>query len=95
MLAQQFINAVSLGGVYALFALGFTLVFGVLGVLNLAHGAVFTVGAYAALQAVVLLRLPLPAAILIAMLITGATGWLLDKLTSPPCGRVRRRTWRR
>jgi branched-chain amino acid transport system permease protein len=80
MLAQQFINAVSLGGVYALFALGFTLVFGVLGVVNLAHGAVFMLGAYSALLAVVLLQLPLPAAILIAMLITGATGWLLDKL---------------
>ena len=76
MLAQQFINAVSLGGVYALFALGFTLVFGVLGVVNLAHGAVFMLGAYSALQAVVLLELPLAAAILIAMLITGAIGTL-------------------
>jgi branched-chain amino acid transport system permease protein len=84
MLAQQFINAVSLGGVYALFSLGFTLVFGVLRVLNLAHGAVFMVGAYAALQAVVLLQLPLPVAILIAMLITGATGWLLDKMIFAP-----------
>jgi branched-chain amino acid transport system permease protein len=84
MLAQQFINALSLGGVYALFALGFTLVFGVLGVVNLAHGAVFMLGAYSALQAVVLLELPLPAAILIAMLITGATGWLLDKLIFAP-----------
>ena len=39
-----FVNALSLGCVYALFALGFTLVFGVLGVINLAHGAVFMVG---------------------------------------------------
>ncbi len=84
MLAQQFINALSLGGVYALFALGFTLVFGVLGVVNLAHGAVFMLGAYSALQAVVLLELPLPAAILIAMLITGAIGWLVDKLIFEP-----------
>ena len=45
MLEQQFVNALSLGCVYALFALGFTLVFGVLGVINLAHGAVFMVGA--------------------------------------------------
>ena len=84
MLAQQFINAISLGGVYALFALGFTLVFGVLGVVNLAHGAVFMLGAYSALQAVMLLQLPLPAAMLIAMLITGAAGWLLDKLIFAP-----------
>jgi branched-chain amino acid transport system permease protein len=84
MLAQQFINAVSVGGVYALFALGFTLVFGVLGVVNLAHGAVFMLGAYSALQAVVLLQLPLPAAILIAMLITAITGWFLDKFIFAP-----------
>ena len=84
MLTQQFINAISLGGVYALFALGFTLVFGVLGVVNLAHGAIFTLGAYSALQAVVLLQLPLPAAILIAALITAAAGWLLDKLIFAP-----------
>ena len=84
MLAQQIANAISLGGVYALFALGFTLVFGVLNVINLAHGALFMVGAYAALQAVVGLQLPLPAAILVAMLVTGAAGWLLDKLVFAP-----------
>jgi branched-chain amino acid transport system permease protein len=84
MLAQQFINAISLGGVYALFALGFTLVFGVLGVVNLAHGAVFMLGAYAALQAVLVLQLPLSAAILVSMLITGAAGWLIDKLIFAP-----------
>ena len=49
VLEQQLFNALSLGCVYALFALGFTLVFGVLGVINLSHGAVFMVGAYAAL----------------------------------------------
>jgi len=43
MLEQQLVNALSLGCVYALFALGFTLVFGVLGVINLSHGAVFMV----------------------------------------------------
>jgi len=84
MLAQQFINAISLGGVYALFALGFTLTFGVLGIVNLAHGAVFMLGAYSALQAVILLRLPLTAAILAAIVITGAAGWLLDKLIFAP-----------
>jgi branched-chain amino acid transport system permease protein len=84
MLAQQFINAISLGGVYALFALGFTLVFGVLGIVNLAHGAIFMLGAYSALQAVMLLQLPLAAAILVAMLITAAAGWLLDKLIFAP-----------
>ena len=79
MLAQQLVNAISLGGVYALFALGFTLVFGVLNVVNLAHGALFMLGAYAALKAVTLLNLPLALAIFTAILVTGAAGWLIDR----------------
>jgi branched-chain amino acid transport system permease protein len=43
---QQLINGVAIGGVYALFATGYTLVFSVLRIVNLAHGAVFTMGAY-------------------------------------------------
>lgn len=84
MLAQQIVNAISLGGVYALFALGFTLIFGVLNIVNLAHGAVFMIGAYVALKAVVVLRLPLPVAILVAMLVTAAVGWFLDKFIFAP-----------
>jgi branched-chain amino acid transport system permease protein len=84
MLEQQLVNAVSLGGVYALFALGFTLVFGVLGVVNLAHGAIFTVGAYAALQAVALFRMPLAAAIAVSMVAAGVAGWFLDRLIFAP-----------
>jgi branched-chain amino acid transport system permease protein len=84
MLAQQLVNAISLGGVYALFALGFTLVFGVLNVVNLAHGAIFMLGAYAALQAVIHLHLPLLASAFFAMLITGVAGWLLDRLIFAP-----------
>ena len=95
MLAQQFINAISLGGVYALFTFGFTLVFGVLNVINLAHGAVFMIGAYAALHAVVQLRLPLLGGIFVAMLVTGVAGWILDKwIFTPPSALVARRTWR-
>jgi len=84
MFAQQLVNAISLGGVYALFALGFTLVFGVLNVVNLAHGAIFMLGAYAALQSVLLLKLPLLAALLFAMLVTAIAGWFLDRLIFAP-----------
>jgi branched-chain amino acid transport system permease protein len=84
MLAQQLVNALSLGAVYALFALGFTLVFGVLNVINLAHGAIFMIGAYAALQAVLHLELPLLGGIFAAMLVTGAAGWILDRWIFAP-----------
>lgn len=43
---QQVINGLAIGGVYAIFALGYTLVFSILGIINFAHGAVFTLGAY-------------------------------------------------
>jgi branched-chain amino acid transport system permease protein len=84
MLEQQFVNALSLGCIYALFALGFTLVFGVLGIINLGHGAVFTVGAYAALTAVTRLHLPLWGAIVVAMIAAGLAGAVIDALVLKP-----------
>ena len=84
MLEQQLFNALSLGCVYALFALGFTLVFGVLGVINLSQGAVFMVGAYAALTAITRLHAPLWAAVLFAFAFSGAVGLLIDRLVLRP-----------
>jgi len=84
VLEQQLFNALSLGCVYALFALGFTLVFGVLGVINLSHGAVFMVGAYAALEFITRLHAPLWAAILFAFAFSGAVGVLIDRLVLRP-----------
>ena len=84
MLEQQLVNALSLGCVYALFALGFTLVFGVLGVINLSHGAVFMLGAYAALQVVTRFAFPLWAALLAAFLVSGVVGLLIDVLVLKP-----------
>jgi branched-chain amino acid transport system permease protein len=84
VLEQQLFNALSLGCVYALFALGFTLVFGVLGVVNLSQGAVFMVGAYAALTAVTRLGFPLWAAIAFAFAFAGVVGMLIDRLVLKP-----------
>ena len=84
MLGQQLVNALSLGCVYALFALGFTLVFGVLGVINLSHGAVFVVGAYAALQVVTKLGWPLWASLAVAFVVCAALGLAIDLLVLRP-----------
>ena len=46
---QQLVNAATIGGMYTLVAIGFTLFFGVLGLINFAHGEVFMLGAFAAL----------------------------------------------
>ena len=84
MLGQQLVNALSLGCVYALFALGFTLVFGVLGVIILSHGAVFMLGAYAALQVVTRLGWPLWAALIAALVVSAVVGLLIDYLVLKP-----------
>ncbi|MBS0339737.1 MAG: branched-chain amino acid ABC transporter permease [Proteobacteria bacterium] len=84
MLDQQLVNALSLGCVYALFALGFTLIFGVLGVINLSHGAVFMVGAYAAEQFMSRLHMPLAAGLLFAFVFCGLLGLVIDFLVLRP-----------
>lgn len=84
MLEQQLVNALSLGCVYALFALGFTLIFGVLGVINLSHGAIFMVGAYAAVQVVTHFSFPLWAALIFAFLASGVAGLLIDAIVLKP-----------
>jgi len=84
VLEQQLVSALSLGCVYALFALGFTLVFGVLGVINLSHGAIFMLGAYAALEVVTRLALPLWIGLIVALLVAGTVGLLIDVLVLRP-----------
>jgi branched-chain amino acid transport system permease protein len=84
VLDQQLVNALSLGCVYALFALGFTLIFGVLGVINLSHGAVFMVGAYAAAEFMRLSGMPLWVGLPFAFVFCGLVGLLIDVLVLKP-----------
>ena len=77
MLAQQLLNGLVVGGVYALFALGFTLVFGIHHLMNLAHGAVFMTGAFVALYCV-LSGWPLWLGFVLAMLACGALSVLIE-----------------
>ncbi len=83
-MGQQIVNGLFLGSIYALFALGYTLVFGVLDILNLAHQAVFMVCAYAALVLVVHLHMPMVAAFPVAVLLGGLLGMLVDRIAFKP-----------
>lgn len=78
MLSQQLANGVVLGATYALFALGFTLIFGVLRVVNLLYGFYFSAGAFAALFLVTLGGAPLWLALPTAALGTGALAMGMD-----------------
>lgn len=78
MLAQQLLNGLISGAIYALFALGFNLIFGVQKVLNLAHGAIFMSGAFIAYYAVVA-GMPFLLALLLSMVICAVVSVLLDR----------------
>ena len=84
MIAQQLLNALVVGSVYALFALGFTLIFGVHHILNLAHGAVFMWGAFIGLYAVTWLHMPFAAALIVASLVAGLLSVALDWIAFRP-----------
>lgn len=84
---QQIVNGLFLGSVYALFALGYTLIFGILDILNLAHAAVFMLGAFAALVLVTELQLNIWLALLGSMLISALLGVLLERVAFAPLRR--------
>ena len=81
---QQVINGLFLGSIYALFALGYTLVFGVLDILNLAHQAVFMLCAFTALVLVGNLHVHMLLAFPLAVLAGGLLGMVVDRVAFRP-----------
>jgi branched-chain amino acid transport system permease protein len=81
---QQIINGLFLGSIYALFALGYTLVFGVLDILNLAHAAVFMLAAFVALTLVGAAHLHIVVALPLAVIIAGIIGLVLERVAFRP-----------
>lgn len=81
---QQLINGLSVGAVYALFAIGFTLVFGILDRLNLAHPAVFAAGALVGIELVDAAGLPIWAALPAVAVAGGLLGLLVERVAFRP-----------
>ncbi|CAM3562940.1 branched-chain amino acid ABC transporter permease [Smaragdicoccus niigatensis] len=81
---QQVFNGISSGSIYALFAIGFTLVFGVLDRLNLAHSAVFTVAAYVGIEFVVTGGLPIWLAIVGVLVVGALLGLIIERVAFRP-----------
>ena len=84
MLLQQLVNGVMLGAVYALIAIGYTLVFGVLGMLHLAHGEVFMIGAFVGLMVATAYAGNVMLALAAAMVVTGLLGVLIERVAFRP-----------
>jgi len=90
---QQLINGVTLGSIYGLIAIGYTMVFGIIGMVNFAHGDVFMVSAFIALIAFLILTswlgltsiaLALLIVLIVAMIFTAVVNWMIERLAYRP-----------
>ncbi len=92
---QQLINGVALGSIYGLIAIGYTMVYGIIGMINFAHGDIFMVGSFIALIIIVglgltaasgigVLILALALVLVIAMVLTSVWGWTVERIAYRP-----------
>jgi branched-chain amino acid transport system permease protein len=89
---QQLINGVSLGAIYGLIAIGYTMVYGIIGMINFAHGEIYMIGAFVSLIGFLLMGVLgisyIPLAIflvlLLAMIFTAIYGWAIERLAYRP-----------
>ena len=92
---QQLINGVTLGSIYGLIAIGYTMVYGIIGMINFAHGDIFMVGAFISLifilllgvvasSSVAVLLLSLLLVLVLAMLLTSVWGWTVERVAYRP-----------
>jgi len=83
-LLEQMLNGLQLGFVYALIAVGYTMVYGIIKLINFAHGDVFMVGAFVSFFGFTAWGLPWPVAILVAMLACALLGMGIERLAYRP-----------
>lgn len=83
-LIAQLVNGLSLGSIYALIALGYTMVYGIIQLINFAHGEVLMVGAYVGFFAVAVLKLNFFLALILAMLAASLLGMLIERVAYKP-----------
>lgn len=92
---QQLINGVTLGSIYGLIAIGYTMVYGIIGMINFAHGDIFMVGAFISLIVITMLGLTVSSGLgltiialiivlVAAMIISSAYGWTVERLAYRP-----------
>ncbi|MDK2906366.1 MAG: branched-chain amino acid transport system permease protein, partial [Petrotoga sp.] len=84
MFFQHLANAISLGSIYALIAIGYTMVYGILNLINFAHGDIFTFSMYFAFYAVTLFLFPWWAAFIFAIVLTTLLGATIERVAYRP-----------
>ena len=81
---QQLVNGISLGSIYALIALGYTMVYGIVKLINFAHGDVFMVGSFVGFYSITVLDLSFIPALLISMTVCAIFGVLIERIAYKP-----------
>lgn len=89
---QQVINGLTLGSVYGLIAIGYTMVYGIIGMINFAHGEVYMISAYLAAISLALLSyfgvesfpLLILGTLLFTVFVTGVYGWVIERIAYKP-----------
>lgn len=83
-LIQQMINGVSLGSIYALIALGYTMVYGIIRLINFAHGDIYMLGAYVGYFATSVLKMSFLPALILAMVVAAVIGVAIERTAYKP-----------
>ncbi len=83
-IVQQLINGISLGSIYALIALGYTMVYGIVKLINFAHGDVFMVGAFIGFYSITVFHLGFLPALLLSMVACAIFGVLIERIAYKP-----------
>ncbi|MED3561051.1 branched-chain amino acid ABC transporter permease [Bacillus xiapuensis] len=81
---QQLVNGISLGSIYALIALGYTMVYGIVKLINFAHGDVFMVGAFIGFYSITFFHLNFFLALIISMIVCAVFGVLIERIAYKP-----------
>lgn len=83
-LIQQLVNGVALGSIYALMALGYTMVYGIIGLINFAHGDIYMVGAFVGFSLVTTAGVGVFSALIISMIFTALLGVIIERIAYKP-----------
>jgi branched-chain amino acid transport system permease protein len=84
MFLQHLLNGLTLGSLYALIAIGYTMVYGILRLINFAHSEIFMLGAYLVFWGLTLAHLPWPLAVAVAILVVTGVGVMVDRIAYRP-----------
>lgn len=82
--SQQLINGISLGSIYALIALGYTMVYGIIRLINFAHGDIYMLGAYTGFFATTVLKMSFIPALILSMAVAAVVGMIIEKAAYRP-----------